>query len=206
MKKSLKDSIAKIANTKPDKPKKNSFNKSRFTSKFTKAGNFQNAVNGTEQLVYAENESIKVAFTNKGGQPKWIQLKNFKNQDSSLVKLAGSDFDKISYTINTGAIITAQTGDLFFNKIDSVKNPDGSKTVSFTLRSADSTAASITHQFILKRDDYMVDFNVLLNGADKLLTQGILNLNWQYSAAQQESSISFEKQNTQIGYVNDSEV
>jgi hypothetical protein len=51
----------------------------------------------------------------------------------------------------------------------------------------------------------MVDFTVQLNGADKLLSQGVMNLNWQYSAAQQESSISFEKQNTQIGYVTDDE-
>jgi len=43
----------------------------------------------------------------------------------------------------------------------------------------------------------------LMTGADKLLTQGIMNLTWQYTAAQQESDISFEKQNTQIGYLMD---
>ena len=46
----------------------------------------------------------------------------------------------------------------------------------------------------------MIDFSVELNGADKLLTQGVMNMSWQYRAAQQESDISFEKQNTQIGY------
>lgn len=179
--------------------------KADSVNRITKAGNFQDAANGTEQLIFAENDLFKIAFTNKGGQPKWIQLKKYKNQDSGLVKLASSDFDKISYTINTGQNRSDQTGNLFFNNIDSSKNPDGSKTVSFTLKSSDSTSSSITHQFTIKKDDYMVDFKVLLNGADKLLTQGIMNLTWQYTAAQQESDISYEKQNTQVGYVMDGE-
>ena len=70
-------------------------------NKTTRAGDFQGAVTGTEQLVFAENELIRVTFTNKGGQPKVVELKKFKNQDSGLVKLAGTDFDKISYSINS---------------------------------------------------------------------------------------------------------
>jgi YidC/Oxa1 family membrane protein insertase len=172
-------------------------------SRITRAGGFQGAVTGTEQLVTAENELIKVTFTNKGGQPKVVELKKFKNQDSGLVKLAGTDFDKISYSINTGPNRSAQTGDLIFSKIDSVKNPDGSKTISFTLLSTDSNRTSVTHQFTIRPNDYMIDFNVQMNGGDKLLTQGTMNLTWQYTASQQESNISFEKQNTQVGYVMD---
>lgn len=51
----------------------------------------------------------------------------------------------------------------------------------------------------------MLGFTIQLNGADKLLTQNVMNLTWHYSAVQQESDISFEKQNTQIGYVMDGE-
>jgi len=173
-------------------------------TRVSNAGSFKKEAIGNEQLVYVENELFKIAFTTKGGQPKWVELKNFENQDSSLVKLAGSDFDKISYPINTGDGKVAYTAELFFNKIDSVKNADGSISISFTL-SDDSSALYVTHQFIVKPNDYLLDFNVQMKGADKLLTQGIMNLNWQYSAAQQESSISFEKQNTQIGYVSDGE-
>lgn len=49
----------------------------------------------------------------------------------------------------------------------------------------------------------MLDFDVKLNGADKLLTQNSMNLTWHYRAVEQESDIDFEKQNTQIGYVMD---
>ena len=40
-------------------------------------------------------------------------------------------------------------------------------------------------------------------GADQLLTQGVMNLSWNYSASQQESDISYEKQHTQVGYIED---
>src|SRR5436190_11975214 len=203
-KRAIQDSIANIGKPKPDTAAQRiDAAKADTIDKLANAGNFGDAIKGTEQLVYVENELIRVAFTNKGGQPKWIELKNYKNQDSGLVKLAGSDFDKIGYTINTGNNKVAQTQDLYFNKIDSVKNANGSKAISFTL-SGDSSGSSITHQFILKPNEYLIDFNIQLNGAS-LLSNGVLNLNWQYSAAQQESSFSYEKQNTQIGYVTDNE-
>lgn len=205
--KQRQDSIANALKPKPDTlAQKIDSAKADTINKITRAGNFQDAAMGIEQIVPIKTELFTIAFTNKGGQPKWIELNKFKNMDSGLVRLAASDFDKISYTINTGNNQVAQTGDLYFQPADVVKNADGTTTVSFTLKSSDSLASSsIIHQFIVKSEDYMIDFNVQLEGADKLLSQGIMNLSWQYTAAQQESGISFEKQNTQIGYVEDGE-
>ncbi len=205
-KKAIEDSIANAARPKPDTlAARIDSARADTINKATNAGSYKDAANGKEQIFYAENQLMRVAFTNKGGQPKWVDLKKFKNQDSGLVRLAGSDFDRLTYTINTGSNTSAQTGDLYFNHIDSTKNADGSKTYSFTLKSSDSAGSSITHQYTLKPDDYMVDFNVLLRGADKLLSQGIMNLTWQYTAARQEASMSFERQNTQVGYLEDDE-
>src|SRR6476661_3708940 len=64
------------------------------------SGKFQ--IHGTEQISTVENDLIKVAFTNKGAQPKWVELKKFKGPDSNNVKLAATDFDKITYPIITG--------------------------------------------------------------------------------------------------------
>lgn len=173
-------------------------------NKKDKVGDFLGGNDVPETLVYAENSLIKVAFTTRGGQPKWIELKKFKEADSSLVKLAGTSFDKISYRVKTGANNAGETSDLAFTKIDSVKNADGSTTYSFKAESGDSASAlGITHQFTLKKDDYMIDFTVLLDGADKMLTDGSMLFTWNYNVAQQESSLSYEKENTQIGYVED---
>lgn len=168
------------------------------------AGDFQSAKTAPEQLIYAENDVFKVAFTTRGGQPKWILLKKFKNQDSGLVKLAGTDYDRISYRVKAGNN-TVETADLLFTKIDSAKTPEGIATYSFTAASTDSAASnSITHTFTLRKDDYMIDFGIAMRGAEKLLGgQTKLNMQWQYTASQQEPSLSYEKENTQVGYVED---
>lgn len=196
------DSIAKVNRPKVDTAAllKDSI-RTDSANRVNMAGEFKNATDTTEKLVTVENDVFTIAFTNKGGRPKWVQLKNFKNQDSTLVKLASSDFDKIGYTINTGQNQVAQTTDLAFAATEPVKDKEGNTTVSFGLKSSDSTGSSIIHTYTIKKNDYMVGMNVQMNGANKLLTQGNLNLNWQYSAPQLESDISFEKQNTQVGYV-----
>lgn len=187
-----------------NKPKQDSLNRiADSIAKVSNAGTFQAAVDTTETTTFAENGLMKVTFTNKGGQVKKVELKNYKGIDSSLVKLAATNFDKLSYTINTAANKTAETGDLFFAVSDVKRNADSSQVITFSLASDSAGAPSITHEYILKKDDYMLDFNIKLNGVNQLLTQGNMNLTWQYTAAQQESDISFEKQNTQVGYVED---
>lgn len=170
----------------------------------TSAGMFVTAANGAEQLIYAENQVFKVAFSNKGGQPKFIELKKFKSAvDSQQVKLAGTDFNRISYAINTSANQSAQTGDLFFSNGKITPGPDGSQIVTFELKGGDSSSSAsyVTHQFIIYPNDYKIDFNITLAQPGTLLSQGIMNMVWQYDAKQQESDIDFEKQNTQIGYM-----
>ena len=173
----------------------------------TQAGGFAQAATGTEQLVYAENELFKIAFTNKGGQPKYVELKKYKSAvDSQLVKLAASDFNKISYAINTSATQSAQSGDLFFSNGIVEDGPKGSKLVTFNLTAGDSaaTGSAVTHQYIIYPNDYRIDLNISLNQPN-LLSGGNMNLIWQYEAHQQERDIEFEQQNTQVGYMEDGE-
>jgi YidC/Oxa1 family membrane protein insertase len=167
--------------------------------KANSAGFFFNPNDTVEKLVYVNTELLRIAFTNRGGQVKWVELKKFKNPDSGLVKLASTDFDKIDYRIQTGPNNASQISDLFFPTIDTSKTADGNTIVSFTLN-ADSNSTAITHRFTIRPDDYMIDFNIEMKGASQLLNNGVINLLWQYKAEQQESDISFEKQNTQIGY------
>lgn len=171
-------------------------------AKVTAAGDFQKAANGTEQLVYVENEVFKVAFTNKGGQPKWVELKNYKDQEGNLVRLASNSFNKIDYGINTAANQSARVADLYFAAGDVVKNSDGSQSVNFTL-ATDSMGPSISHQYIIMPGNYMMDFTVQMTGADKLISQSMLNLVWQSRARQLEKDLNYEKQQSQIGFLMD---
>jgi YidC/Oxa1 family membrane protein insertase len=174
-------------------------------NRIAKEGMFHGAGTGTEQIIYAQNNVFKIAFTTKGAHPKYIELNKFKNMDSGRVRLAASGFDNISYTINTANNQVASTKDLYFSKIDSASLPDGSKTYSFTLAADSGAGSSITHKYTIKPDEYMVDLDVDITGANQILTNSTLNLTWNYTAAQQESDLGFEKTNTQIGYVMDDE-
>jgi len=165
------------------------------------AGNFQNAANGSEQLTVVDNGLIKITFTNKGAQPKSVELKHYKSYDSTNVVLGGSAFDNISYTINTSANQSAPTGTLYFNPASVTKQADGKQVISYNLQSADGQ--SITHQFIVKPDNYMVDWNIIMNGANRLLTGNLLNFNWQVEAHKQQSDIKYERTQSRLCYVED---
>lgn len=167
-------------------------------AKVSSAGQYQKAASSAEQLITIENDVFKIAFTNKGGQPKWVELKRFKEKDSSLVRLSASDFDKIDYPINTAFNQSTKIADLFFS-VDEVTRNGDQQTISFTL-AADSAGPSIVHQYVIKKNDYMIDFNMYMQGADQLLSQNSLNITWQSKAVQLERDLNYEKQQSQIGF------
>lgn len=165
------------------------------------AGDFKNAGTGEEKLTIVENEVFKIAFTNLGGQPKWIELKNFKTKEGQLVKLAATSFDKLDYSINTTSNQTSRIANLYFTSSEVVNNSDGSKSLSFTLASDNiENAASIVHQFTVNPNEYMLGFDLQLNEANHLLTGEVLNLEWKYRAVNQEGDLKYERVNTQLGY------
>ncbi|TDH18297.1 membrane protein insertase YidC [Segetibacter sp. 3557_3] len=165
------------------------------------AGTFQDAAIGTEQFATIDNDVMRVTFTSKGGQPKSVELKKYKSYDSGLVVMAGSGFDNISYNINTSPSQASPTSALFFKPSAVTKNADGTQVVSFTVNSADGN--SIVHQYVIRKNDYMIDWNLVVNGADRLLSQSSINLNWQVLAGRHQSDIKYERQQARLCYFED---
>jgi YidC/Oxa1 family membrane protein insertase len=159
-------------------------------------------LNGEEKLLTVENELFKVVFSNKGAQPKTVFLKQHRSSsDSSLVQMVNGNTDKLSYGINGPANKSAQTSNLYFNEGVLVKNADGSQSVTFSLSLP--AGESITHQYTLKPNNYLIDWNVQLNQADKLLTESKFNLQWITQPVQHEKDIDYERQQAQIVYLQD---
>ncbi|MBI3883193.1 MAG: membrane protein insertase YidC, partial [Sphingobacteriales bacterium] len=167
--------------------------------KVQSAGAFQQSVNVAEQLTVVENNVLKITFTNKGGQPKQVELKNFKTAAGKPLILQEGAFNKLSYGINSGTNQTAQTADLSFVAAPEAQNADKSKSISFSIK--DSTGREIVHQYTLRPDDYLIDFSIIMNGADRLVTKNTINLLWQTQTPQLESDISYEKQQSHICYL-----
>ena len=154
---------------------------------------------GKEQFITVENKVFKITFSNKGGQPQKIELKDFKTFDGKPLILQDGSFNNISYAINTGINQTAQTSDLLFTPLPVQTESDSSKVIAFTLQT--NSGESIEHQYVIKPDDYMVAFNIKLKGSNKLLTQNTLNLLWQVKAVKMEKDIEWETQQSHISFV-----
>ncbi len=182
--KARQDSIANVNKPKVDTIAriKDSIKTDSF-KKVVNAGGFQQSTNGTEQITIVENNLFK---------------KHFKGPDSNNVKLAATDFDNFTYTINTSANNTADVSAFYFTGSGVTTNTDGSQIVSFQLMSSDSNI--IVHQYVIPRDDYMMDFNIQITGSSQLLTNNVLNITWQNKAIQLQRDLSYEKQQSRIAY------
>lgn len=154
-----------------------------------------------EQLVTLENDVLKITFTNKGGQPQKVELKKFKRHDGKPLILEEGAFNSFSYAINAGNNQPLQTVDIPFVAGTPVKNADQSEQVTFTLR--DSLGKEVVHQYILRPGDYMVDFNISMRGSEQLVANNRINLQWQAEARKQEHDYTYEKDQSEIAYVED---
>ena len=145
---------------------------------------------------------MKIIFTNKGGQPREVELKHFKSYDSGLVKVISPlPENRISYSINTASNQSHQIADLFFSEGQVQKNPDGSQTVIFQL--AGSGGETLTHQYIIPSTGYLLEWNILMNGQDKLLSGGNINFTWHSEVIKTQESVQYERQRASICFSED---
>lgn len=163
---------------------------------------FKKALYGEEQLITVENDLMKIVFTNKGGQPKSVELKGYLSYDSSRVQLVNGA-DKISYPINTAPNQSAQVNDLYFTPGQVVRDAKGVQTVSYLLNGPGGEL--LTHQYIIRQDDYAIDWNIQVNGRDRLFNQGNLNINWHAEPTQHQKDVVYERQTTNINFYEDND-
>jgi YidC/Oxa1 family membrane protein insertase len=200
-KKHTEDSIAATKRPKIDSVQFRKDSTARDSAdKINAAGGFQAAAIGTEQVVTLENELVKATFSNKGGILKQVELKKYKSRDSSNVVLGGSSYDDLGYSINTDNR-SVQTSNLYFTPSNVVKNSDGSQSVVYSVTSADGR--SIRHVFTIKPNDYLVDWNIEINGADKLLSASTLNMQWNMQLKQHQKDVAYERTMSQVGFMED---
>ncbi|HMJ46477.1 MAG TPA: membrane protein insertase YidC [Ferruginibacter sp.] len=152
----------------------------------------------SEQVAQLENDVMKITFTNRGAQPYKVALKKYKKYDGTPVILQAGNSDKFSYAFNSALNKTTQTDDIIFTVSPVQINADKSQSITFT--AGDSSGKQIIHQYIMRPGDYMVDFNITINGSDALLSQNTLSLQWQAEILQIEKDHKYELTQTHISY------
>lgn len=189
------DSLAKISPQQKEAARLDSI-KNDSLSKIATSGNFSKSINVPEQTISLENNLIKVIFSSKGGRVKSVMLKNYRSQKGGQVILGENNNEGLSYTVNTGNNHSATTTELNFILSEIVKNPDGSQTIQFTLQ--DSSQAGIIHQYTIKPNSYLIDWNILINGAGQLLTNKTLNFHFISQPSQVEASVDYERRMSDV--------
>jgi len=166
-------------------------------NKMAHAGGFTEAAVGTEKLTVVENKLMRVTFTNKGGVVKQVEMKNYNNSLSGKpVVLGASKEDVLGYNINTANNTSELTSNLYFTASAPQAGADGTQTITFSVNASDGR--SITHQYIIKPDNYAIDWNVGINGANQLLTGNTLNIQWHQQMLQNQNSVDYERQMSNI--------
>jgi len=165
----------------------------------TAAGNFTTAAIGKEQTVTIDNQVMTVVFTNKGAQIKSVTLKKYKDGNANLVVLANKN--NVSYAINTAQGQSTSSESLYFTASSVEKKADSSQVVRFTIDAPNGQ--TVAHEFTVKPDGYLIDWKLMMNGADQLLTNNTLNFKWDVATSQLERTAVYERQVSNICFSED---
>jgi YidC/Oxa1 family membrane protein insertase len=161
-------------------------------------GPFAAAANGTEQQQVLENKLVKITFSNKGGEPRTIQLLDFKTSDGKPLFLQQGSFNRTGLKIPLANNQSLNTSDAYFAPQPVQKNADGSQTISYRLGT--STNQYLEYVYTLKADSYLVDYTINLIGMQNVLPKGNINFQWNSQADRQEHNMEQERLNNQIHY------
>ena len=149
-----------------------------------------------------ENDVLKISFSNKGAQPVKVEMKKFDRFNGQKVVIQEGDFNKFSYAINAADNRTAETSQLFFQSFPVEKIAGDASQLRF--ETADSTGRKITHLYSLKPGQYMLDFSILLERADRLFSRNNISFLWQTEAPLVEKDYKYELTQSHICFVENS--
>ncbi len=154
-----------------------------------------------DQSVVLENNVMKVVFSTKGAQVQSVTLKKFNCFDGQPVVLQQNTFNQFSYTVNAGSNQTAEIANIHFVASPITRLADNGQSIDFV--AGDSMGRKIIHQFVLRPDDYMLDLNITLDGADQLLSQNRINFVWQQAVNPIEKDKTYELGQTHLCFEED---
>ncbi|HRZ31873.1 MAG TPA: membrane protein insertase YidC [Flavobacterium sp.] len=145
-----------------------------------------------------ENELVRLKIANKGGYIVEAEIKQFDQftKDSGkkvqLIKDGNANFN---IELKTNDNRTLNTKDLFF---EPVLTKEGTNQV-LTLRLKAGNAQYLEYRYVLKPNEYMLDFAIRSQGLNTVLnTSNPLNLDWSIKTYRNEKSVSYENRYTEL--------
>ena len=152
----------------------------------------------TAAVTTIENELIRIQVANKGGQIVSATLKNherFKKGSKELVSLVEKNNAQLNINLSTQDNRTLSTKDLYFQPTLTKSGNDQ----LLTMRLKSSETAYLEFQYVLKADNYMLDFSIQTQGLQSVLnTSKPVNLEWELKTLRNEKGVDYENRYTEI--------
>ena len=153
-----------------------------------------------ENFTTIENDRIKLKIANKGGYIVEATLKNFekfKKGSGQLVELIKDNNADFNLQLQTADNRVLNTRELFFEP--TLTKVGQNQILSMKLKAGKN--AFLEYKYVLKPNDYMLDFDVHSQGLNKVLnTSKPLDLEWGLKTYRNEKSISYENRYAEIRY------
>ena len=153
-----------------------------------------------EGFTTLENDVVKLTIANKGGYISEAILKKyekFKKGSGQLVELIKNNNADLNIVLKTADNRQLNTKDLFFEP--TLTKVGGNQVLSMKLKTGANEY--LEYKYVLKPNDYMVDFDIRSQGLSKALnTTKPVDLEWNLKSYRNEKSVSYENQNAEIYY------
>lgn len=164
---------------------------------------FAHAAVGKDEYFFLENELIKAKVASKGGRIVSVELKKYKNYDSTDLYLFHEETSHFGLSYFTRDQRIIPTDELYFETRGQSLLVEGDDQQSLVMRLADATGERyLEYIYTLKGNTYLLDMDVHMVGFDKILDsreEGLV-LNWKIDTPTQEKNIENQEKTTTIYY------
>jgi YidC/Oxa1 family membrane protein insertase len=164
---------------------------------FAYSATLPSAKNNTTTL---ENDLVVLKISNKGGYIVEAILKKHERltkNSGQLVTLIKENNADLNIQLQTKDNRVLNTKDLFFEP--TLKSVDGNQVLLMRLKAG--VNEYLEYKYVLKVNDYMVDFDIRSQGLNSVLnTSKPLDLEWNLKTYRNEKSVSYENRYTEVAF------
>lgn len=161
-------------------------------------GSFAYSGTLSEKTSILENELLRIEISNKGGYITSAEIKGFEQfykGSGNIVNLIKENNTRFNIELKTQENRVFNTEDLLF---EPTLNQEGDNQV-LTLRLKSDENKFLEYRYVLKPNEYMMDFSIRSQGlASVLNTSEPLKLNWELETFRNEKSVTYENRYTEL--------
>ncbi|MBQ3712312.1 MAG: membrane protein insertase YidC [Bacteroidales bacterium] len=153
-----------------------------------------NSLHGGEgTIVNLENDKIILSLNSKGAQPWSVEVKDYRNYDSTALQIFKAGGSEYSVSIYTGEYI--QTRDFNFQIAERTDT-------SVAFRLPFSGGGYIEQLYVLHEGQYMVDNILSFNGMESIIPRNVysVDIDWAVTVPRMEKSYKNESQYSKLDF------